>query len=58
MLTPRDLIDRIACAVGIWALRRLYGECAPENFEPECIACRASSLIRDMREMLHDDWHL
>jgi hypothetical protein len=39
------------CDQGIAALIALYGECPAEDYEPGCMACRASMLIRDMREL-------
>lgn len=35
MLTPRDLMDRIACHLGMWALRRL--PCGAQDAEWERI---------------------
>lgn len=45
---------RILCSVAIYALVRLYGECAREDYEAECVACRASVLIRELRELRDD----
>jgi hypothetical protein len=52
------VIDRIAAWVGVWALRRLYGECAtdvredfPEDPDVVCIACDATRLIKSMEEI-------
>lgn len=56
----RTLLDRIACRVGIWALVRLYGECATDVHDDfpgeklDCISCDAARLIKAMREILID----
>jgi hypothetical protein len=39
------------CDSGIAALLELYGECPADHFDANCIACKASVFIRDMREM-------
>jgi hypothetical protein len=39
------------CDQGITALLALYGECQEHEYEPDCIVCRASVLIRDMRAL-------
>jgi hypothetical protein len=56
-----DVLDRIACRLGIWALRRLYGaDCATDvraDFPGEdldCISCDAKRLVESMREILQD----
>jgi hypothetical protein len=55
------LLDRIACYLGIWALRRLYGaDCETDvrdDFPGEavnCISCDAKRLVVDMQECLSD----
>jgi hypothetical protein len=52
------LLDRLACLVGIWALKRLYGECStdvhddfPGDPDVRCIGCDATKLIHNMREL-------
>jgi hypothetical protein len=52
-MTYREM--RLLCDNGIEALVQLYGECAPEHFEPDCIACKASFLIRDLRELRDEE---
>lgn len=54
-------IDRLACVVGIWSLRRLYGaDCdtdVRDDFPSEkidCLGCDAKRLIESMREVLQD----
>jgi hypothetical protein len=39
------------CDNGIAALTALYGECPDEQYEENCIACRAGRFIRDMRDL-------
>lgn len=52
------IVDRIACSVGIWALRRLFGECEtdvrkewPDDPDVQCIGCDATRLIRSMEDL-------
>jgi len=48
------LRDRVACHVGIWALRRLYGaDCGPDTAEG-CISCDAKRMVENMQEILQD----
>jgi len=53
------LVDRIACRLGIWALRRLYGECETDVREDfpdeklECAGCDATRMIRRMQELIN-----
>ncbi len=58
-IAPLSLLDRIAARVGMWALRRLYGECEvdvrdefPDEPSATCIGCDASRLIRHMEDMV------
>lgn len=46
-----SLLSRAACIAGIWALKRLYGECA-EPHQEGCHACDATKLIHEMRWLL------
>lgn len=55
------LLDRIACLVGIWAFRRLYGaDCRTDvrdDFPDEranCLSCDAKRLVTSMQEILRD----
>ena len=57
-----DWLDRVACRVGIWALRRLYGaDCETDvrdDFPGEkvdCISCDAKRLVENMQEILRND---
>lgn len=56
-----SILDRIACRVGIWALRRLYGECQTdiEDVFPGKILTRsereATRMVKRMRGILGDD---
>lgn len=43
--------DRIVAWIGAWALRRLYGACPPDDFEPDCPSCKAGYLIREMEDI-------
>lgn len=46
-----DILDRLACILGIWALRRLYQpEC--HSFDVNCPACRAADMIATMEDIL------
>lgn len=55
-----SILDRVACRVGIWALRRLYGECQTDIedvFPGErmvCVRCDAARMIKGMRGILGD----
>ena len=44
-------MDRLAAFVGAWALRRVYGCCAPTDYEPECRSCQAGKLVREMEDI-------
>lgn len=55
------LLDRLACWVGIWALRHLYGECAtdvrddfPDGPGLVCAGCESTRMIRRMQELIND----
>lgn len=56
------IVDRIACWLGIWALRRLYGaDCEtdvrddwPDEPDLNCISCDAKRLVTSMQEILRD----
>lgn len=52
-MTYREM--RLLCDNGIEALVQLYGECPPEHFEPDCVACRASVFIRELRELRDEE---
>jgi len=56
-----NLMDRIACRFGIWALRRLFGaDCEIDvrkefpGEDVECLSCDATRLVKSMREILQD----
>lgn len=57
--TRLSLLDRVACWAGIWALRRLYGECDTDVLEDypgenlSCIGCDATRMIKGMKEIIH-----
>lgn len=58
-----DIIDRIACHVGTWALRRVFGaDCEtdvredwPDEPNMYCVSCDAKRLVGVMQDILHDD---
>ena len=56
-----SLLDWLACKVGIWALRRLFGECVtdvrddfPDDPTLVCVSCDATRLIKIMQGLPHD----
>lgn len=46
--------DKLAYHLGIWSLRRVFGECPKEDFDPECTGCQATKLIAIMQGLLKD----
>lgn len=56
-----NMLDRLACRLGIWALRRLYGECAtdvrddfPDEPDLQCAGCDATRMIHRLQELVND----
>jgi hypothetical protein len=56
------MLDRVACYLGIWALRRLYGADCETDVEEDwpgegmvCLSCDARRLVVSMSELLGDE---
>ena len=45
------MTDADAIEGALAALVQLYGECPEADFEPNCMACRVSVIIRDLRAL-------
>lgn len=45
-------LDLLAARLGIWAIKRLWGTCPPEDYDPDCISCAAGNVVRGMQDIL------